>query len=112
MATKYNLSIEQGASFYLKLTWKSATNQPINTTGYTGKMQIRNRVGGTILSDMTTENNKIKISSAGVIELKLPASDTNQIKTNGVYDLQLISPSGEITRFLEGEVKISLAVTQ
>ena len=37
----YDITIEQGATFQMNLTWKDSTGSPVNITGYTARMQVR-----------------------------------------------------------------------
>ena len=37
----YNLSIEQGATFDLEIRYKDANGDPVDLTGYSGRLQIR-----------------------------------------------------------------------
>lgn len=112
-AGTYNFTIEQGATFRKTLTWTDAANAPINNTGYTGKLQIRTRVGGSILAELTTVNGGITMGgSNGVIDLYL-ADEATQLLTakSGVYDLLVTSPAGEATRVIQGKVTIKPEVT-
>ena len=112
MASKYDIAIDQGTSMYRKLTWKSADNIPVNTVGYSAKMQIRVRIGGTIMQELSTTTGEILISTDGIIELKLTPAKTRNIKMSGVYDLVLTSPEGIVTRLLQGSIDLSPEVTE
>lgn len=114
-AAKYNFEIEQGATFTKPLVWKSSTGAVVDLTGYTARMQIRETVGSTeILLELTTQNNRIAIVPLqGKVTLTIDASTTSQISwTKGVYDLELVSSNGTVTRLLRGNVSISKEVTR
>jgi hypothetical protein len=114
-AGQYNLLIEQGASWYRKLTWTDRVGQPewTSSSGITAKMQIKTETGGDLLLELSTENARITLSSNGVIELNLSASDTQELTYpfECVYDLKITN--GEtVTRLIEGRVTIKLEVTE
>lgn len=109
----YDFTIYQGATFSRVLTWKDENDTAINLTGYTARMQIRQRITGDTLIALTTENGRIALGgSAGTVTLTISASDTAAITTDGVYDLELVSGSEVVTRLLQGTVTLSKEVTR
>lgn len=112
-AAKYKIKIEQGATYRKQFTWK-AGGVPVDLTGYTGRMQIRPDVtSSTIIADLTTENDGITIEANGVFNVFISATDTANLNFDtAVYDLELIAPSGDVQRMLEGDVSLSLEVTR
>lgn len=119
MAAKYSLTIEQGATFYRKLTWKDANNNPIEVTGYKARMQIRKGYGGVLMHSMTSEEGRgITLLPDGIIELDIAADVTSRFNTGSavyispaVYDLELEDSIGNVIRLIEGTVTISPEVT-
>lgn len=113
-AGKLDLTIEQGATFRHVLYWTDAADQPVNITGYTARMHIREHVTSTTaLLQLTTENGRITLVGAeGKITLFLTAVDSAAITwSRGVYDLELVNGS-EVTRLVQGKVFISKEVTR
>lgn len=109
----YDFTIYQGANFVRVFTWKDETDTLVNLTGYTARMQIRKKIDGDILADMTTVNGKIVLGGAlGTITASLTAAETAAISNNGVYDLELISSGGVVSRLLQGDVTLSKEVTK
>lgn len=114
-AGSYDLYIEQGATLSLPIVWKDSEGAVINITGYTARMQVRQSVNSsTILLSATTENGKLVIDGAnGKVTISLPAADTAAITwLAGVYDLELVSSGGVVTRLLQGSVVVSREVTR
>jgi hypothetical protein len=114
-AGSYDIYIEQGATLSLPIVWKDSAGTIINITGYTARMQVRQSVNSsTILLTATTENGKLVIDgSAGKVTISLSATDTAAITwLTGVYDLELVSSGGVVTRLLEGSVVVSREVTR
>jgi len=87
---------------------------PHALAGYTARMQIKDRVGGTVLHSMTSAvDGGISINdSERVIELLINEPITAAFAwSSGVYDLELISPGGVVTPLLEGSVTVGAEVT-
>ncbi len=114
-AGNYTITIEQGATLGLTLTWRDESNALINLTGYTARMQVREQLdSATPFITLTTENGGIALGgAAGTITLNITATATAAItQTSGVYDLELVSSGGVVTRLLEGLVIIKPEVTR
>lgn len=114
-AAELDLTIEQGATFDKTLTWQDADSTPIDITGYVARMQIREeKSADAVLLELTDVNGRIVLGdAAGTIQLLINAADTEAFAfTSGVYDLELESPGGVVTRLVEGKVKVSLEVTR
>jgi hypothetical protein len=113
MAGAYNFTIEQGATFNLLMTWR-IDNVPVNLTGYTARLQARIDVDetDTILS-LTTGAGITLGGAAGTITLDQTATQTALLpKGEYVYDLELQTSGGVVTRLLQGELNISAEVTR
>ena len=115
-AAKYNLKIEQGATFEQTITWKAGEPAvPVDITGCTARMHARERLDETnALLTLTTENGAITLGGvAGTISLALTAIETAAITwARGVYDLELVYPDGRVRRLLTGKINVSPEVTR
>lgn len=107
-AGKTNLLIEQWAAFDQSLSYKNKNKRPIDLTGCTAHMSIRDK-SGALLADLTTLNGKIMIDGpAGKIRLLLTADQTGVMNfTKALYDLRIIPPSGLAYRLIQGTVELS-----
>jgi len=113
-ATTYDLLIEQGATFSQVITYKES-GVAVNLTGYTARMQVRATLeSASTLVELTTANSRIALGgTAGTITLTISATDTEALTAGrGVYDLELVSGSGIVTRLLQGVATISRNVTR
>lgn len=88
-------------------------NTPVDLSGYTARMAIKDRVGGTVLLSLSTANNRIVLdNTAKTIRLSIPATDTAAITwTKGVYDLEMVSAGGDVSRLMSGSVSVIKEVT-
>ena len=117
-AGKLDLLIEQGATFRHQLQVKQgsgASAPAANLAGYTARMQIRPEVDSTtILISLTTENSRITITPlTGLLDLFISATDTAALSFDvAAYDVEIVSTGGEVTRLVQGKVKLSREVTR
>lgn len=119
MAAKVNLCIEQGATFQKTLTWKTGATADaataVDLTGYTARMQVRSRIGSSVvLLELTTTNGGITLGgTAGTIALLATDEQTALLMvTRAHYDLELVSAGGVVRRLTYGTVTISPEVTK
>lgn len=116
MSGRYDLTVEQGATFGLSLTWKDAAGTPIDLTGYSARAHIRSMTqSASTLLEMTTANSRIVLGGpAGTIVLSASSAVTAALAApiDAVWDLELESGAGTVTRLLEGNVHIDPEVTR
>jgi len=124
-AGRYSFVIEQGATVDFEIQYKDSSNQPIDLSGYSGRMQIRSSVesGAVILalsSSLALDGTGLNLSgssgtrplSSGSIGVYISAASSSALDfTTAVYDIELVSGS-RVVRLLEGSVKLSKEVTR
>ena len=112
----YNLEIQQGATLALVATWKDSAGTAVDLTGYTARMNVRETyASSTAILTLTTANSGITLGGAtGTITLAATAAATAALTApfSGVYDLELVSSAGVVTRLLEGVATVSPEVTR
>jgi hypothetical protein len=109
-----NFTIEQGATYNLLLTWE-IDSVPVNITNWTARLAARVDVEDTeVILSLTTSNGGITLGgAAGTISLNQTATQTALLPAGTyVYDLELISAVGAVTRLVQGELNISPEVTR
>jgi hypothetical protein len=110
-----NLTVEQGATWETILTWKIDA-VAVNLTGYTARLQVRTHVGAatTVLSLTSSPAAGITLGgAAGTITLSLTAVQTAALAAGDcVYDLELVSSGGNVTRLVEGAWTVKPEVTR
>lgn len=86
---------------------------PADLAGFTARMKIKTRIGGTTLLELTTENGRILVDDAAkTITLLVPAADTAALTfARGVYDLEMVGPTGVVTAIAEGQVRVTREAT-
>ena len=115
-AGKLDLYIEQGATFRKKLRWEDPQGTPVDNTGYTARMHIREPLANQqTIADLTTANGGIVLGGVnGEINLYLSDAATTAMvpSRKAVYDLEMVSGIGDVIRLVEGKVKIVPEVTR
>ena len=115
----YNFTIEQGATFTLTLKYKNSDGTPISLAGHAVSMQLRTSISSTTkIIDLTetqgTNDSVINVGGTGSneIEVIITATDTAAMTfKDAVYDLEIQS-GAEVTRLLQGKVRLSKEVTR
>jgi len=125
-AGRYNFVIEQGATFQLDLQYNDSNNAPIDLTGYSGRLQIRQTIPSTAVllclsSSLRPDGTGINFSgsngttppTSGSIGIYISAVSSSQLTFDqAVYDLEIESSGGFVTRLIEGNVQLSKEVTR
>ena len=112
-AGELNLTVEQGTTFSQTLTWK-IDGTAVNLTGYTARMQARKDVASSETIFSLTQSAGLTLGgAAGTIIITLTATQTAAlIAGNYVYDLELVSSAGVVTRLVQGTLAVSAEVTR
>lgn len=123
-AGRYNLLIEQGATFEVELQYKDSNGVVVDLTGYSGRLQIRPSIGSPtaylcLSSSLNADGTGLNFSgsngstppASGSIGVYISAATSSMLTFNtGVYDLEIASGSF-VTRLLQGNVQLSKEVT-
>lgn len=124
-AGTYNFTCEQGATFTRLIELEEPdliadptgnTFVPIDISGYTARMHIRRTLeSSTPMISLTTENNRLVVNPGDAdnqVAITLTDEETSTLTTSGVYDLEIESPDGVVSRVLQGAVTLSPEVTR
>ena len=84
-------------------------NTPVELTGYVARLIVKDKVGGVTLFEMTTDNSRIVLDHLShTITLTVTATDLAAQKcVKGVYELELESPSGVVTKLMGGVATVT-----
>lgn len=93
-------------------------NTPVDLAGYTARMKIKDKIGGTVLASTEAGDSPLNILSIAIdkdgktITLSIAATATDDIAwAKGVYDLEMVSAGGVVTTILSGKVTVTKEVT-
>lgn len=112
-AGKYDLEVEQGATYTLSVTWKDSAGVVRNlATVWTARLKVRPAVGSaTTLLSLTNGVGITLAATAPNITIVMTATETtSSVTQSGVYDLELVN-GATVYRVLQGKVLYSLNVT-
>ena len=87
-------------------------NSPVDLSGATARMAIRDKIGGKLLHTLSTTNGGVVIDVAGRVITLNVAADVTETFTwkSGVYDLEIVQ-GDVVTALLAGKVAVSREVT-
>lgn len=124
-AGRYSFTIEQGATTKFEIQYTDSDANPIDLTGYTARMHIRETYDATstilamtnVLESDGTGINLNGLSNTqplteGKIGVYISATKTAAFSFDtAVYDLELVNGT-EVIRLIQGTVKLSKEVTR
>lgn len=86
---------------------------PVNLSGYSARMKIKDRIGGAELLSLTSGGGDIILdNSLKTVSLFISDADTEALTwKRGVYDLEMVAPDDTVTRILYGVITVSREVT-
>lgn len=114
-AGQYNIVADQGATFSRVIIWKDDTGTPVDITGYSARMQVRQRyVSTSTVLSLTSPSSGISLGTTnGQIQIVVSASTMAGVDAGDYrYDLELVSGSGVVTRLLMGSFTVRAEVTR
>ena len=113
-AGTHNFTLEQGVDFERVMEWTD-NGTAVNLSGFSARMQVRKTPAEpTVALSFTTANSTIVLNAvSGSITLKASAIATSAVPPGVyVYDLELISGAGLVTRLLNGTFTMDAEVTR
>ena len=109
-AGTYNFTIEQGTTFSRVLTLQE-NGSAMNLTGYSVASQMRSTHDSSTV--VATFSGSVTNASSGQITLSLTNSQTSAVEEAiYVYDVEITSGAGAVTRILEGNITVTPEVTR
>ena len=124
-AGKYSFIIEQGATTNLNVQWTNNSGSSVDLTGYQARMQIRPGIEASdvyisLSSSLQPDGTGLNLSGSngetpvqsGSIGIYISAYSSSLLSfTEAYYDLEMVN-GREVTRLLEGKVRLSKNVTR
>jgi hypothetical protein len=128
IAGVYNITCQQGSTFSRLLEIEQPdlvtdptgqTYIPYDLSGYSARMQVRRTIeSATTLVTLDTENGGLQINPTEEedkthhIRIYMADEVTASISSSGVYDLEIVNDSGEVSRIIQGAFTLSPEVTR
>jgi len=123
-AANYDILIEQGATFTMTLTLKDVSATPINLTGLAFRGKLKKDFADLValadfaftVSDQNIPENvgkvTVTLTATQTAAIDAPAKGTVRTLTTLVYDIETEDGLGFVTRWLQGQAKVSPEVTK
>lgn len=113
-AGRYDIEIEQGATWSRTITVEDPDGTPIDLTGYSARMQVRSSYDAqTALLSLSSPSGGISIDPlTGTLALTATAAQTAAMPAGiHVYDLELVIGTA-VDRLLAGRARVSPEATR
>lgn len=114
MAGQKNWEVDQNATFTFVVEYKDNNGSPIDITGSSVKMQVRDTKGGSKLAfSLTSPSGGILIDGPnGKLTIKITPTQTNKLfYPKSSYDIMLTDSNLNKIKLLEGFMTLSRSVT-
>jgi hypothetical protein len=124
-AGRYDITLEQGATFDLPLHYRDPQGVPIDLTGYSARMQVREAPASALFVEFNsalTARGFILLNGDpqdredgqnGNVRLFMTSANTAALaRFAGRYDLELTDSSGYTIRLLEGQFRVEPEITR
>jgi len=108
--TDVHLTIFAGKTLRFAIIWGGF--EPIDITGWTAKLQVRNKKSQLIFSLSTDDGSIVNEGGTGRIWLNATPEQTSLLKESGRYELELTDSIGNVFRALSGFVSVEVDVVQ
>ena len=110
MAIVSNLTVDQGSTFSASIDITDTENNVLVLTGYSVAGQIRKTYDSSTAVSFTAS---VSIASTGEVTISLTPAQTNALVAGRyVYDVEITSAGGTVTRVIEGQLEVTPGVTQ
>ena len=124
-AGRFDITLEQGSTFDLPLRYRAPSGTPVDLTGYTARMQVREAPASAVFVEFNsalTANGFILLSGSaedredganGNVRIYMTAANTALLpRFAGRYDLELDDGTGYVVRLLEGQFRVEPEITR
>ena len=108
------ITIEQGSTFSLSINWTDSAGDTIDLTTYSARMKGRADNESDVLFSWTDATEITLAATNPNVLITVDATTTAAYSAPllGVYDLELVSGSGVVSKILKGRLRIDREVTR
>ena len=110
MAIVSNLTVDQGSTFSASIDITDTEDNILVLTGYTVAGQVRKTYDSSTAVSFTAS---VSDAATGEVTISLTPAQTNALVAGRyVYDVEITSAGGTVTRVIEGQLEVTPGVTQ
>ena len=109
-----DLTIPQGTDYKVQWPLRDGDGNPlVSMTGWTARAQARLRLEDTdTVAEWTTENDGILLADSTLTLVVADTESTDWEWRRARYDIELVTPTGDVTRLTEGYITVAPEVTR
>lgn len=109
MAIKSNITIDQGSDFSVTITAADSDGNTMDLTDYTARSWMKKSYSSSSYWAFSTTVNE----TAGEVVISMSNANTSDLTPGRyLYDVEIISSGGNVTRLVEGIVTVSPEITR
>lgn len=108
MSANYDFTCEQGADFIKTLRLEVKDVPGYEFTDWDVRMHVRRR----LMDELPIIDIAPPLSPDGTITISIPATETEELSDDGVYDIELVEPDGRVHRLLQGRFILDREITR
>jgi hypothetical protein len=114
VAGTYDITADQGATFSFNLHWYDPDGTAKDITGYTARMQVRQRFvsTSTVLSLVSPTDITLGGSSGSIVATVSATAMAAVAAGDYLYDLEMVASNGIVTRLIKGSFTVRPEVTR
>ena len=113
MSSTTDLVIEQGTTWAISWPIRDENDQPVDVTGWSVRAHVRaHRDSTEVLHEWSSQLGNAEASGSDVILSVGPSTSSAWNWSDGVYDVELTDPTGNVARVAAGTVRVSREVTR
>jgi len=106
-----DFGVDSGSTWKINMTWTNNDGTPIDLGGYIGRMYLKRNYDKPTAFEITTTNGRMAVG-LGFINWTVSDELTGTLSGSYLYDLEMQSYNGEVTRLFQGSVVFSPEVTK
>jgi len=115
MANVYDITLKQGATWSLVITWNDSSGNPINNTGFTANMDVRDGSNNLVVNLNTTPvpgGGSITMGGlSGQITLAISSTVSSGLAVGSYYYDLFVNSPGSVDPLLEGSFVVEGRIT-
>lgn len=108
--------LPQGSDINIPIAYKTGSPATIvDLSGYSAKLQVRRNYDSPVLIELSSADGTITLSATSpnvTLHFSNSLTEGMTVFNDMIYDLEITSPSGSISRILQGPFSISRQVTR
>lgn len=116
MVATQNLTVYQGADYQQALELRDGSSALMDLTDYTFRGQAKTSYADSDPAFEFSFTLRDQVSQTGLVDMLISAASTTELSITKVsryiYDIEMVEPSGIVTRIISGQIQVYPEVTK